>query len=323
MSIYLVDLIKRVPDSVENRVMKVRDQSRSVLQDALRAECRLVMRTNEEGKSNSSWAQVPVYVKPGHPTRLAKIEFFDDFERILLLSRYRRFLELMRDGSGGLKTHPSELLIFNVPEQWSRLTEKSMNEAAEWASFLLEILSQNDPLNTILAVDEDILGVYKINHQPTLFRDEYFANKASIYLYWGVIGLVSEWMGCTVEDLAIVVLTHELAHAYSQLGADIEGRRWDPGDFSKAETGLKEGLAQYYTDRVLRRLEKRYSGALSVYERMLSKQPEPYQTHKPWISTYSPESIRSAMLEIRRWGEGEVAQFNRRLNKLEKRLIPG
>ena len=40
-----------------------------------------------------------------------------------------------------------------------------------------------------------------------------------------VIGLVSEWLGCAVEDLAIVVLTHELAHAYTQLGADIEGHR--------------------------------------------------------------------------------------------------
>ncbi len=51
-----------------------------------------------------------------------------------------------------------------------------------------------------------------------------------------VIGLVSEWLGCAVEDLAIVVLTHELAHAYTQLGADIEGLRWaapsNPGTWS-------------------------------------------------------------------------------------------
>jgi hypothetical protein len=63
---------------------------------------------------------------------------------------------------------------------------------------------------------------------------------------------VSEWMGCTVEDLTVVVLTHELAHAYTQLGADIEGRRWPAAAFAAAESGLKEGLAQYYTDRVFR-----------------------------------------------------------------------
>ena len=51
-----------------------------------------------------------------------------------------------------------------------------------------------------------------------------------------------------------MVLTHELAHAYTQLGADIDGRRWAAASFAKAETELKEGLAQYYTERVLRRV---------------------------------------------------------------------
>jgi hypothetical protein len=54
--------------------------------------------------------------------------------------------------------------------------------------------------------------------------------------------MISGWLGCAVDDLAIVVLTHELAHAYTQLGADIDGRRWAAASFAKAETELKEGL---------------------------------------------------------------------------------
>src|SRR4029077_10395808 len=46
------------------------------------------------------------------------------------------------------------------------------------------------------------------------------------------------WLGCDVEDLTVVVLTHELAHAYTQLGADIEGRRWAAPLFAKAEIAL-------------------------------------------------------------------------------------
>jgi hypothetical protein len=111
-------------------------------------------------------------------------------------------------------------------------------------------------------------------------------------------------MGCTVEDLAIVVLTHELAHAYTQLGADIEGYRWAAPAFANAETALKEGLAQYYTDRVLNRLERRYAGALNVYQTMLPGQPEPYRAHKAWVKDFSPEAVRRAMLEVRRWREG-------------------
>jgi len=141
-------------------------------------------------------------------------------------------------------------------------------------------------------------------------------------MYWGVIGLVSEWMGCTVEDLTIVMLAHELAHAYTQLGADIAGQRWSSSDFAAAESELKEGLAQYYTDRVLRRLERRYGGALKAYEDMLPGQPEAYRTHESWVSDYSPEAVRRAMLEVRRWREGTLNDFNRRLATAQKELHP-
>jgi hypothetical protein len=155
-----------------------------------------------------------------------------------------------------------------------------------------------------------------------MLSDEQTVNRASIRLYWGVIGLVSEWLGCSVEDLAVVVLTHELAHAYTQLGADIAGWRWPAPLFEKAEPGLKEGLAQYYTDRVLRRLGGRYSGALRAYEMMLPKQPDIYRTHESWVEEFSPEAVRRAMLEVRRWKEGKLADFNRRLKAADEELAP-
>ena len=93
----------------------------------------------------------------------------------------------------------------------------------------------------MLSVREDFLGIYEYDARG-LFADEQAINRATIRLYWGVIGLVSEWLGCRIEDLAIVVLAHELAHAYTQLGADIDGRRWAAPSFAKAETALKEGL---------------------------------------------------------------------------------
>jgi hypothetical protein len=108
------------------------------------------------------------------------------------------------------------------------------------------VLNKHDPLKRVLLVSEDFLGVYEYDAKD-LFEDQRAVNRATIRLYWGVIGLVSQWLGCAVEDLAVVVLTHELAHAYTQLGADIEGRRWAAPAFARSETALKEGLAQYYT----------------------------------------------------------------------------
>jgi hypothetical protein len=183
------------------------------------------------------------------------------------------------------------------------------------------VLDQHDPLKKILSVREDFLGIYEYDARG-LFADERAINRATIRLYWGVIGLVSEWLGCTVEDLTIVVLTHELAHAYTQLGADIEGRRWSVVAFAKAETELKEGLAQYYTDRVLRRLERRYTGALKAFLALLPRQPEVYRVHQAWADISSPEAVRRAMLEVRRWNEGRLADFNRRLEAAQKELSP-
>jgi hypothetical protein len=147
-------------------------------------------------------------------------------------------------------------------------------------------------------------------------------NRAGISIYWGIIGLVAEWLPCKVEDLTIVALTHELAHAYTQLGADIEGRRWSALQFAQTDVALKEGLAQYYTHQVLKRLDARYAGALKVFEAMLPKQHEIYRTHKPWVEDHSPEAVRRALIEVRRWKEKTVENFQRRLTQAQEQLHP-
>jgi hypothetical protein len=200
-------------------------------------------------------------------------------------------------------------------------TASDLQSVAHWAATLLKVLNEHDPLKKVLLVSEDFLGVYEYDARD-LFDDQQAVNRATIRLYWGVIGLISQWLGCTVEDLAIVVLTHELAHAYTQLGADIEGRRWAAPAFAKAETTLKEGLAQYYADRVLHRLERRYAGALKVFLRMLPSQADAYRAHLSWIEKSSPEAVRRAMLEVRRRGEGRLEDFNRRVHVAHEDLGP-
>jgi hypothetical protein len=321
MPIKLTDLISRVSAEVESKVRRVRDQARPVVQEALRAECRLVLRTPEETERNRPGAQVPIEVAPGYPAILQHITFPDDLERIMLLGRHRGKLEQARDGTAGLLLLRSQLLQRPEPEKWAPVSEVDLQAVAKWAAELLQVLDRHDPLKAVMAVREDFLGVYEYDARG-LFADEQAVNRATIRLYWGVIGLVSEWLGCSPEDLTIVVLTHELAHAYTQLGADIEGRRWAAPSFARAETDLKEGLAQYYTDRVLTRLERRYGGALKIFLGLLPRQPQAYRTHEAWVKDSSPEAIRRAMLEVRRWNEGELAQFNQRLAAAQEGLAP-
>jgi len=321
MAIKLTDLFARVPPEVEARVRRARDQARPAVQDAMRAECRLVLRTAEETEQKRPGAQVPIEVAPGYPAVLKEIEFPDDIERIMLLGRYRVPLEQTRDAMPGLLLLRDALVRRNEPEPLLSATVPQLQSVAAWTARLLKILDKHDPLKRVLSVREDFLGVYEYDARG-LFVDEHAANRATIRLYWGVIGLVSEWLGCSVEDLTVVVLTHELAHAYTQLGADIEGRRWAAPSFAKAETALKEGLAQYYTDRVLRRLERRYGGALSVFLKMLPHQPDAYRSHEGWATDYSPEAVRRAMLEIRRWNESKFEDFTGRVKAAQSGLSP-
>jgi hypothetical protein len=285
MPILLTDLIARVHPGIEPRVRRARDQVQRAVRDALSEECRLMFRVPTE----LSGAQVPVEVSPGHPAVLRGIEFSDDFERIMLLGRYRARLEQARDGTAGLLNLRDELLRLPEPEKWTSSSTTDLQSVQHWAAALLTMLDQHDPLKRVLSVSEDILGVYEYDARDML-AEERTVNRATIRLYWGVIGLVSEWLGCEVEDLAIVVLTHELAHAYTQLGADIEGRRWPAPLFARAETALKEGLAQYYTERVLRRLDHRAGSALAVFRAMLPKQSDAYRAHEPWVQEFFARS---------------------------------
>ena len=321
MPILLADLISRVSPDVEREVDRVRNLARPVIQDALRAECRLLFRTPEDTRNNRPGAQVPIEIASGYPLILKNIAFPNDFERVLLLGRYRVALEQACAGAPGLLQLRDKLLSLPEPENWTSAGDSDLHSVANWASALLKYLDENDPLKNILSVSEDILGVYEIDGRGFL-ADDLVANRATIRLYWGVIGLVSQWTGCSVEDLTVVVLTHELAHAYTQLGADIEGRRWAVSSFKISARGLKEGLAQYYTDRVLHRLEHRFAGALKIFLKLLPGQSDDYRSHQPWLLCSSPEAVRRAMLEVRRWNEGTLEEFNRRLKTAQQGLDP-
>jgi hypothetical protein len=110
-----------------------------------------------------------------------------------------------------------------------------------------------------------------------------------------------------------VVLAHELAHAYTHLGRDIDGRRWEVQAFRDSEHALKEGLAQYYTARVAHRLLAQVPGCRAAYEALLPHQPRAYRAHVPWLADFTPEEVRYAMIAVRREASASLAEFERRL----------
>lgn len=322
MLVRLTTLLEQVPEEVQSIVQRTRDRTRSSLQEALRAECRLAMRTPEEFDQHRAGARVPVEITPGCPAALSSLTFDWDTELIRLMTPYRSSLIAVRNAEEELLklidiltsgTSPAPSALDPVPTQ-------EIQRTIEFSKKCLIFLEDWDPIKKILLIESDVLGEYrfeiKLLEKNRRLYDQYsevknedtVVNLASIRLYWAVIGFFSRWTGWKVEDLAIVVLTHELAHAYTQLGADIDGRRWPASIFSRTDTEITEGLAQYYADRVLRRLCHRYGGAYDVFKKLLKRQSKPYQIFEEW-QEFTPESVRLAMLEMRRSGETKLDVF--------------
>ena len=195
----------------------------------------------------------------------------------------------------------------------------TLEDAGQTIAALLKEASRANVLGQIFAIREDVLGVYRFNPptQPS-WGDTDDAN-ARIELFWGVIGLVSRLLGVSLEGLTMKVLAHELAHAYTHVGADADGRRWGTTAFQRTDRTLLEGLAQYYTCRVLERLGKQAPGAMDAYEKLLPHQPEIYRTHLGWLENHSPEEVREAMLTIRCRDAGRLAEFELLLGESKAR----
>lgn len=308
----ITDVLDRVDPNVEARVKRASTQHRRTLQDALRRECGLAL------QGDGDPVQVRVTIEPGWPTALAEIDLPENYEQLVELARYRSQLQALANSGEALSgAPPAALAVVTALDGGD--PRRGLRDLVAWAQAALKLLDERDPLRSILEINEDILGVYR--YGPSARPDDARSpNRASIELYWMVIGLVSEMLAYSVEDLTVVVLTHELAHAFTQLGADTDGARWQVADFDRAELGLVEGLAQYYTHRVLEHRKADNPGPWAAYESLLRRQSDAYQTHRAWIDHCSPEAVRRALVETRRWREEKLEDFHRRLDEAQSGL---
>ena len=73
-----------------------------------------------------------------------------------------------------------------------------------------------------------------------------------------VIGIFATLMNLPVEALTLIVLIHEVAHAYTHVGQDIDNERWDTRAFAGCNLCIVEGLAQFYTESIAKKLAPRF-----------------------------------------------------------------
>ncbi|CAG0972155.1 hypothetical protein PHYC_01308 [Phycisphaerales bacterium] len=294
------ELLEKATPGVRDTVERTYKQWNGILRDYMRTETALRLTVGDEAQA------VPVRVVAGMPRPFAQvIEQFDGLEW-LLLNRAR--VEDAQRGSRFMLDNYGSLLG-EVPDDAEVAEPEHLIAVENTAAELLKLLEKIDAVKRIIGIEEDVLGAY-------------FFRVPEIRLYWMVIGIIASALDVSPEALTIVVLTHELAHAYTHLGRDIDNEQWDTGAFAGSDLDIVEGLAQFYTNVICQRLEPRMPGALRAYKALLEKQSGSYRAHLDWVGgeERGGEIVRVAMIECRSQRMTESAKFGQAIDRHRKQV---
>lgn len=286
-----VALIKPlIPADAEDRVVRTVRQFNATIREHIRSETGLRL-SDEKAKS-----AVGIDVVDGFPVGVAGLI---DRYRDLMLWR----LIMLQPKLGGVVEGLGALLAtWDEFEQWAELPGEAkgsgpaLEQSLRVCNLLQTLAIARKVFEEIKIIREDILGVYR------------FAGPRAprIEIYWMAQALFAAVFGLRIEDLTVVTLSHELAHAYTHLGRDIDGAAWSDHGFATSDAAVLEGLAQHYTAVVTERLGIRAPNAYSAYKNLLEHQSGPYRAHEGWftdIDSKRGEIVRFAMLQARTRGK--------------------
>ena len=274
---------------------------------------------------DSGWRRevqrVKVTLSDGLPRALVTYErdLKENFEEIAGL--FRPQLQALMESSSELQELLGELSQRDGKWSARRGAEQAGIEAfRKLVQDLLNLAEQAKLTEELKKINEDVLGAYFPlgKNSQNIFVG---TPVPFIEIYWTVIGAVARTIGVDIEGLTIVVLAHELAHAYSHLGADTDGNRWEEHAFCRSDVSIKEGIAQYYTEKVMHWFEERHSEKpYHAYTKLLEIQGAPYRIHELWSKDFSPEIVRAAIIECRNNRVADKDGFTERMESAKRRL---
>ncbi len=279
-----------IPPEAKERVERTCKQFNDQIRQQIRAETGL--RLTDLGGSTS----VPVRIVEGFSPAVAKvIDQHDDLMLWRLVTLQPR-LNGVVEGLSALLPYWSDFENWKAFPAEARQSEPALLRSREVTRLLQTLAVTRTVVNEIKEIREDILGAYRFSGPRT----------PRIEIYWMAQALIGAMIGSRIEDLTVVTLTHELAHAYTHVGRDIDGHTWDTSGFAATDLDICEGLAQHYTELIAERLASREPGVLNAYQTLLKYQAEPYRAHLCWSDSRQSrrgEIVRAAMLWARTQGQ--------------------
>lgn len=277
---WIEQLLKHQPD-LRERIERTVTQWNSTIRDLIRNETGLRLNISNGGTTTAQ-----IKVVDGISLPLADVlRQYQQYAELLL---HEPLLETTVKGLEFVSSHYDRLyqLAPNRPHE----PEIPYYEG-EWLKEVLNELQSKGFMQSLTQIEEDTLGAY-------------FYGKNRIEIYWVAIGIYAAQLGVSVEGLTLVTLAHELAHAYTHLGKDIDGIEWDTQAFAATDLYIAEGLAQFYTRAICRKLEHRIPSALKAFDTLLENQSPVYQDFQKWAekSRHQGEIVRFSMIQCRTVG---------------------
>lgn len=274
---YWARLAKKLIPDADKQVARAVKTWNKVVRDQLRDEMGFRL------SSGKRQVTAPVVVADGMPDPLLLV--LDDADDVWAELLIRRTLFLNTE-KGIASTRELLGQITHALRGQTPLDSeaKSLDGVSTLLGELNRALSGRQLPDRILGLNRDVLGAY------------YF-QIPEVRVFWVPIAIVAASAGMPIEALTLVVLAHELAHAYTHLGFDIDGEAWDTGDFARSDLELVEGLAQYYTEVVCKNLGERIPAAIECFNQLLEKQHSVYKDYQNWDQTDSGELMRAFLRE--------------------------
>ena len=297
-----VHALESVQRDTKGAVTRAKDKWNIIIRDRLRNETGLRLTIGDRAQS------VPIRVVDGLPEPFLRvIEQFADAEWAILneatLRNVARGTEYMS------KMH--HLVYRRWPKRAGPATPKEVQRVGETAQAWIALIEELRAADQIIGINEDVLGAY-------------FYKIPEVHLYWVALGIAARLIDVSIESLTVVVLAHELGHAYTHLGYDIDDLRWDSELFARTDIHVVEGLAQFYTNVVCEHLTGRIPEAKSAFERLLEKQGSAYTSFRDWLPSQtegsrerdsSGEVLRASMIECRRTGIESEERFREAIGR--------
>jgi hypothetical protein len=294
-----------IPVGAKERVARAVAQNNRIIRGQIREATGLNL---GEGEGHGS---VPVRVQEGFPAEVASLIGKYPDPVLWRLISLQSELDRAAEGLSTLCEFWEEL------GTWPRLpvpkdSDLLLSEASYIISGLQDLAEATKIFADLKQIHEDILGAY------------HFGPRGShIVVYWMAQALFSAAFGVGIEGLTAVTLAHELAHAYTHLGRDIDGVSWHNSGFAQSDKSVVEGLAQHYTAEAMERLKARIPNGTTSYRALLECQSGPYRAHESWFDNLLPrrgEIVRFTMLRARNHGRVNDAEWRALLKETQERL---